>query len=628
MADALELTDDDFRIAPDAPPGFWSKEGRTQLFTVLFISAAILGFIQLIIPQFLVPMLMPRSAPSVFSFKVESIAASQTVWWQDRLWVSVTTVTPGAPPRSSLRAINGDGTWDRQSDLVITVPFEKALAAGDQLFLISTTAVSTVEDRQIRTTYPKLKLSEPSLPFVVNGQLSILDRVAGQPAVKWYDYRDGEWVERGRLELPEEFQQAIAAAKTTIPGRTVRIRFGGGTMTPYSTGNESNGVFAVPLPDGRAWVALADFNNPTATRSAKLWSAIDPTISSSATIITEDGPADALQLNDPAEVTPWTLQIGEFDLPATAVLFENEPAFVVLDYGNSGIGNTGSSLQLFTKGEKGFVMKHRLPAFPAESPVPLVKPDGTLLFVTMSLIAPMSLNTVELTPDGFGPVKRVGDPSFLDTSRPNFWPIYGLITIIPVITTLILGTIAHFAVEKHRDRRYSFGHDTVRLASIGRRGAARAVDVILFGAPMWAAFAILWAMGDVMAIIEERINARDFTSLITWVFGFALGMMFYVIFAVLFFGTLEGIWGLSPGKWLFQIRVIRTTFVPIGFFRGMIRQFLLVIDGMFNYFVAILMASCLPKSQRLGDMCADSIVVDKASLPLNWPRHNPTPPAS
>lgn len=622
MADTLELTDNDFRTEADAPPGFWSKAGRSQLLTVLIISAAVLGFIQLVVPQFLVPMLMPQSSPSVFSFKIETLEAGQAVWWEERLWVAVSTIVPGSLPRTSLRAINEDGTWDRQSDLLLTVPFEHAVVDGGRLLLISSTSVTTVENRQVRTTYPRLKLNAPSSPFVTNGQLSILDRVPGQPDVRWYDSIDGEWVERGSIELPDTFVTALALPAPLGGGRSVRIQFGGGVPRPIFSGGESAGVHAVLLPDGHIWVAVMLPQED----GLRVWTAIDPRVLPPNAMAAADVPADALMLNDPQEFPRWTESTTDCPATAAAVLFDEQPAFVGLEYQDITSNTGGTSLQLLTAEDNRFVMQHRLAAFPAESPAPLVKPDGTLLFLAMSPIAPMSLNTVELTKDGFGAVKRVGEASFLDTSRPNFWPIYGLITIIPLFTTLALGVIAHVLVEKHRDRRYSFGHETVKLASIGRRGAARAIDMLLFGAPMWAAFAVLWAMGDVMALIEERINANDFATLVTWVLTLVLGMMFYVIFAVLFFGTLEGVWGLSPGKWLFNVRVIRTTLEPIGFFRGMIRQFLLIIDGMFNYFVAILMASCLPKSQRLGDMCADSIVVEKSSLPTNWPRHRPTPP--
>lgn len=624
MADALELTDDDFRIAPDAPPGFWSKDGRTQLFTILFVSAAILAFVQLIVPQFLVPMLLPQSTPTVFSLKIETLQANQSVWWQGRLWVAVSTMVPGSPPRTALRAVNEDGTWDRQSDLILTAPFDTAIVDGDRLLLISATSVTTIEDRQVRTTYPKVKLNQPSRPVMVQGTLSILDRAAGSLDVIWYDYLEGEWVERGRLDLPQPFLQAQAALKTSTmaPPHAVRIRFNGGVPMPIMTGTETDGVYAVSLPNGGLWVAVAMYGE-----SPQLWTLTDPPLLPAGTMLINlpDLPADALALNDPQQFPRWIEQATDCPTTCAAVRFAERPAFVGLTYQTNTIGNGGTALELFTEKDGRFVMQHRLAAFPAESPVPLVKPDGTLLFVAMSPIAPMSLNTVELTPEGFGPIKRVGDPSFFDTSRPNFWFIYSLMSIIPLATTLILGIIAHVLVEKYRDRRYSFGNHTVKLASIGRRGAARAIDIMIFGAPMWATFAILWYIGDVMKIIEDRINSNDFVTLITWGFAFALGMMFYVIFAVLFFGTLEGVWGLSPGKWLFNVRVIRTTFQPIGFFRGMIRQFLLIVDGMFNYFVAIVMASCLPKSQRLGDMCADSIVVERSSLPPNWPRHREMP---
>ncbi len=624
MADALQLTDDDFTIDSDAPPGFRSAAGRTNLFVVVFVAAFVLLVIQFIVPQFLVATMMPTGTPTLFNFKIEEIQVAQSVWWQDRLWVTVNSVSPGSPPTTTLRTIDDKGEWVRELDLNLGVPFDHALVDGERLFLVSTSTVSTVQDRQVRTTYPRIKLNQPSAPFVARGQLSILDHPAGQPDVVWYDYQEGEWVERGRIPMPGDYQTAVAARPaTTITTRGVRLRVGAATpMTVVVSGGNDNPL-AVVLPDGRVWVAVALIESET-----RLWSTIDPVLTKAATDEDEeDRPADGLVLDDPTTFVVWSEQSAPYCESFAVALLNGDPVLINLPATETPTPFSSTRLQVLAKRGSEFVSIHESPTLAIDRPVPLTKPDGTLVFVAAAPLSPMGMSVIELTKDGFGPVRRLGDAAIMNTSKPGFWLNYLLMYLVPIATSSVLGLIAHIMVERHRDRRFSFGHHTVKLASVARRGVARVVDMFLFSLPMTITAAVVFLTMDVMAEVENLFNSGAFTTMIFWGFVFVLGMMLYTITVVLIFGTLEGIWGLSPGKWLVGIRVVRTTFQPIGFFRGLIRQFLLMIDGQFNYFVAILMAACMPKSQRLGDLCADSIVVEKTSLPPNWPRQ-PTAPVA
>ncbi len=63
-------------------------------------------------------------------------------------------------------------------------------------------------------------------------------------------------------------------------------------------------------------------------------------------------------------------------------------------------------------------------------------------------------------------------------------------------------------------------------------------------------------------------------------------------------------------QWVVGIRVIGTDLRPCGFGRALVRNLLKFIDGFFNFMVGILLTALSENCQRLGDMAANTIVVD------------------
>jgi uncharacterized RDD family membrane protein YckC len=74
---------------------------------------------------------------------------------------------------------------------------------------------------------------------------------------------------------------------------------------------------------------------------------------------------------------------------------------------------------------------------------------------------------------------------------------------------------------------------------------------------------------------------------------------------------MEGRWGLTPGKWLVGIRVLGTDLAPCGLGRGILRNMLCVVDGVFGYAVGILAVAFTRDWQRLGDIVARTVVVER-----------------
>lgn len=201
---------------------------------------------------------------------------------------------------------------------------------------------------------------------------------------------------------------------------------------------------------------------------------------------------------------------------------------------------------------------------------------------------------------------------------------------------------------------YHFGNQRVRLASLQRRGAASAIDVILLssliGFSIWGHSSVaglsqkpfsranlvqsLANMEDMMMYDPSMgvLNVVDALASIFLPFGiFELdesggitvpGLM--ILIAVLLDTAVvlwsfkvfdEGRYGLTPGKWLFGIRTVRSTLRPCGFARALVRDIMTSID-LLALVTPIPAATSLVFSstrQRLGDRVADTIVITAKS---------------
>ena len=78
----------------------------------------------------------------------------------------------------------------------------------------------------------------------------------------------------------------------------------------------------------------------------------------------------------------------------------------------------------------------------------------------------------------------------------------------------------------------------------------------------------------------------------------------------------EGRFGVTPGKWLFRIRTLRSTLLPCGFARALVRTVLIWVE--IPLFVtpvpAAISLMLSTRRQRLGDRVADTLVVNKGSI--------------
>lgn len=132
------------------------------------------------------------------------------------------------------------------------------------------------------------------------------------------------------------------------------------------------------------------------------------------------------------------------------------------------------------------------------------------------------------------------------------------------------------------------------LASLSERGWAYAVDFLIRAV-------VLVVIGVLFLIfLGPALTA-------------GVGLWFVLAFVVEwgYFVLFEMIWdGQSPGKRLFNLRVMKSAGQPIGFFESALRNLLRGADLLpFSYAVATLCVLATRRFQRLGDLAAGTIVV-------------------
>jgi len=211
--------------------------------------------------------------------------------------------------------------------------------------------------------------------------------------------------------------------------------------------------------------------------------------------------------------------------------------------------------------------------------------------------------------------------------------LFGLACALPM---LMLGVFAFIFQRRQDPRLFSYGHETVVLASVMRRGIARIIDQCLVVVPFLLAIishpdVMGWwghAMSESDPLLYDFVDFdfrfwqgqrslaefRDdlqssllaFSSVpVVWSFAITAGLI----------GIAQLIWqarsGQSVGKWLMGIKTVRTTLRPCGFSRSLLRETLLVIDGvmLLSWVPGVIAILATGRSQRIGDILADTIVI-------------------
>lgn len=205
--------------------------------------------------------------------------------------------------------------------------------------------------------------------------------------------------------------------------------------------------------------------------------------------------------------------------------------------------------------------------------------------------------------------------SSLPNSAMSAIPVYAIVPAFCLVLGILIGLGTWCLMWRYTKPDYGFGVQTVKLASLGRRGLARLIDLALI---VFSTAGLGWTMtiGFDWLTWFEALNLKVAHPTITAAGRVAAILAVWLAVLVVSLLVAQGRWGLTPGKWLCGLRTLRTTLKPCGFARSLVREVVLSVDAC-NFLCwapGILSIALTDCRQRLGDLVADTIVVEAASL--------------
>ncbi len=192
---------------------------------------------------------------------------------------------------------------------------------------------------------------------------------------------------------------------------------------------------------------------------------------------------------------------------------------------------------------------------------------------------------------------------------------YGMVPCFTLVLGMLLGLGTWFLMWWSTKPDYGFGIQNVKLASLGRRGLARLMDFALIAL---TTVTLGWTMTgglDWLALLEAINLHVDHTTVLIAARAASI-LALWLVVVVITLLIVQGRTGLTPGKWLCGLRTLRTTLKPCGFARSLARELVLCVDACHFLcwapgIVTIALTDC---RQRLGDLVADTLVVEARSL--------------
>lgn len=203
------------------------------------------------------------------------------------------------------------------------------------------------------------------------------------------------------------------------------------------------------------------------------------------------------------------------------------------------------------------------------------------------------------------------------TENPLLNGLRGYAAIIALTTFLgiIFGGIAWLGMRKWTTGTYQFGTQAVALASLGRRGIARLIDLLIVGGTTALLIAALSWRQDWRSL-AEALNLRVPHPTVTlFLWGASVAAAWLVGLQVVLILS-QARWGVTPGKWCCGIRTLRATLKPCGVARSLVREVVICVDtcNTLCWAPGILSIALTDRRQRLGDLVADTIVVEARSM--------------
>lgn len=182
--------------------------------------------------------------------------------------------------------------------------------------------------------------------------------------------------------------------------------------------------------------------------------------------------------------------------------------------------------------------------------------------------------------------------------------VYGWSYLSNVVTMIFPFAMALFLAPRMRRFKTTVHEAKLRsapYASLIRRGLACGVDTLITAGPLIGSFVFFMGVFSDMETspLGGMLDAAAFMTI-----GMLWGLLCF--FLISFW---EGRTGKTPGKALLGIRALNLDLEPCGFGRALLRNLLMVADGMFSCVVGVLLIAITPSWQRVGDLVGKTVVV-------------------
>ena len=184
-----------------------------------------------------------------------------------------------------------------------------------------------------------------------------------------------------------------------------------------------------------------------------------------------------------------------------------------------------------------------------------------------------------------------------------FFLIGMTINLVPYVLVVILVLIVSRLMINNRETAYQAPTGRAVFASLNKRAFASLIDGAIALLPLG-----LWFV-HVFSMDFDRFFS-DMPASMFKLWGQIGLYMLWILFFGLIMSYFEGKSGVTPGKWLFKIRVTNTDLNPCGFGRAVLRNLLGMVDAFFGFMVGVILIAFTEKWQRLGDIAAGTIVID------------------
>ncbi len=487
-----------------------------------------------------------------------------------------------------IKAVDLQSGRERMTDYPVHLPWNGWVTDGNRLWLIGGSLVVEVDGERQTEYRPQRKL---------NARICMAFLYDSSPALIDFDghyrllvFNKGEWEDRGEVALPGVGRRwekdEVSGEERLVPLwkeprseanpalEFVRVLSVGNTQHLVHTGSQSHVVSyrkGLEFVTRDTEVACADFPD-----------------------------------NVESDVTGWKKL--DFDQQLLGICRANDEVLMAT------LESPQKPIQFWEQSPPGSEKPFQLAMETAPAPWQTIALESTFDGKEVYFIQDRNLLSPRIRRYERGELKEVNLPISTPITKWLHWTERVLTQIAVVMSVgtflLVCGSIW---LSRSQDSSYQFGHATVRLAPIGRRCLARAIDLILLFSPLIVhaaislphvhneqIFRLYWGSGESQRAFDELFHTLRPDGLVS---------------IVLFVMTIliQSRWGVTPGKWLLGLRTLRTTLRPCGVARSLLRELLMAVDAPLLLtplpgITSMLSTEC---RQRLGDLAADTLVIQE-----------------